>query len=210
MHTKRQVGLFFGTFNPIHVGHVIIANHLAECSSLDEVWFIVTPMSPHKTEDQILDNMDRYDMVKMAIEGYEKLQVSDIEFHLPRPNYTVTTLAHLEERYPNYQFSLIMGEDNLKSLHRWYNFETIIANYPIYVYPRISHGKIEENIARKVLHVPQPQGYKEYDINIQFVKAPIIELSSSYIRKAIKNGKNVGPMLDKKVWKWIDKNQFYL
>lgn len=210
MCNKKQVGLYFGTFNPIHIGHVIIANHLAEYSSLDEVWFVVTPMSPHKTEDRILDNMDRYDMVKMAIEGYEKLHVSDIEFHLPKPNYTITTLVHLEERHPNIQFSLIMGEDNLKSLHRWYNFETIINNYPILVYPRIAHGKIDENIARKVLRVPQPQGFKEYKANIQLVVAPIIELSSSFIRKGIKEGKNVIPMLDKKVWEYIDKNQFYL
>jgi len=209
MRSKKQVGLYFGTFNPIHIGHVIIANHLAEYSDLDEVWFVVTPMSPHKTKDRILDNMDRYDMVKMAIDGFEKLYVSDIEFHLPKPNYTITTLVHLEERHPNIEFSLIMGEDNLKSLHRWYNFETIIENYHILVYPRIADGKVDENIARQVLRVPQPQGFKELKANIQLVEAPIIELSSSFIRKAIKEGKNVVPMLDRKVWEWIDKNQFY-
>ncbi|HLW15204.1 MAG TPA: nicotinate (nicotinamide) nucleotide adenylyltransferase [Flavobacteriaceae bacterium] len=209
MSSKRQVGLYFGTFNPIHVGHVIIANHLVEYSDLDEIWFVVTPMSPHKTKDRILDNIDRYDMVKIAIEDYEKLHVSDIEFHLPKPNYTVTTLVHLEERHPNTHFSLIMGEDNLKSLHRWHNFETIIANYTILVYPRIAHGEIDESIAKNVLKVPQPQGFKEFEANIQFVEAPIIELSSSFIRNAIKEGKNVLPMLDKNVWEWIDKNQFY-
>ena len=210
MSNKRQVGLYFGTFNPIHIGHVIIANHLVEYSDLDEVWFIVTPMSPHKTKDRILDNMDRYDMVKMAIEGYEKLYVSDIEFHLPTPNYTTTTLAHIEERHPNTDFSLIMGEDNLKSLHRWYNFETIIANYNILVYPRIVDGKVDKNIPKNVLRVPQPQGFKELEANIRLVDAPIIELSSSFIRNAIKERKNVLPMLDKNVWEWIDKNLFYL
>lgn len=209
MRSKRQVGLYFGTFNPIHVGHVIIANHLVEYSDLDEVWFIVTPMSPHKTQDSILDNMDRFDMVKLAIEDYDKLYASDIEFHLPTPNYTVTTLAYLEERYPNTHFSLIMGEDNLKSLHRWYNFEAIISNYSILVYPRIADGKVDKNIAKNVLRVPQPQGYKELEASIQVVDAPIIELSSSFIRNAIKEGKNARPMLDKKVWEWIDKNLFY-
>lgn len=209
-HNKRQIGLYFGTFNPVHIGHVIIANHLVEYSALDEIWFVVTPMSPHKTEDRILDNIDRYDMVKMAIADYEKLQVSDIEFHLPKPNYTVTTLIHLEERHPNTQFSLIMGEDNLKSLHRWRNFETLIANYTILVYPRIAGGEIDENIEKQVLRVPQPQGFKEVKVNIQFVdNAPIIELSSSFIRQAIKEEKNVRPMLDKQVWEWVQKNQFY-
>lgn len=210
MCSKKQVGLYFGTFNPVHIGHVIIANHLAEYSDLDEVWFVVTPMSPHKTKDRILDNMDRYDMVKMAIEGFEKLYVSDIEFHLPKPNYTITTLVYLEERHPNIEFSLIMGEDNLKSLHRWYNFETIIKNYHIIVYPRIADGKVDDTIARQVLRVPQPQGFKELKANIQLIEAPIIEISSSFIRQAIKDGKNVIPMLDRKVWEWIDKNQFYL
>lgn len=207
--SKRQIGLYFGTFNPIHIGHVIIANHLVEYSDLDEVWFIVTPMSPHKTKDRILDNMDRYDMVKMAIADYEKLRVSDIEFHLPKPNYTVTTLVHLEERYPNTQFSLIMGEDNLKSLHRWRNFETLVANYNIIVYPRIAEGIIDKDIERQVLRVPQPQGYREVKARIQLIDAPIVELSSSFIRKAIKDEKNVLPMLDKQVLEWINKNQFY-
>src|SRR5690625_1449567 len=108
MCSKKQVGLYFGTFNPIHVGHVIIANHLAEYSSLDEVWFVVTPMSPHKTKDRILDNMDRYDMVKMAIEGYEKLHVSDIEFHLLKANYTITTFLYLNDRHSNIDCTLML------------------------------------------------------------------------------------------------------
>ncbi len=210
MNNKKQVGLYFGTFNPIHVGHVIIANHLAEYSDLDEVWFIVTPMSPHKTKDSILDNFDRYDMVKLAIEDFDKLRVSDIEFHLPKPNYTVTTLVHLEERHPNIQFSLIMGEDNLKSLHRWRNFEHLIDNYNIFVYPRIAEGDVDDDIQKQVLRVPQPQGFKEYKASIQLVDAPIVELSSSFIRQAIKERKNVQPMLDKRVWDWIQEKQFYI
>lgn len=207
---KKQIGLYFGTFNPIHIGHVIIANHLVEYSELEEIWFVVTPMSPHKTKDTILDNMDRYDMVKLALADYEKLQVSDIEFHLPTPNYTVTTLVHLEERHPNHQFSIIMGEDNLKSLHRWRNFEVLIENYPILVYPRMSEGDLDESIAKQVIRVPKPQGYTELKASIQLQDAPIIELSSSFIRQAIKQGKNVLPMLNKEVWEYIDRKRFYL
>src|SRR5690625_8042451 len=119
--------------------------------------FAVTPMSTNKIRNCILYNMDRYDMVKMAIEGFEKLYVSDIEFHLPKPNYTITTLVYLEERHPNIEFSLIMGEDNLKSLHRWYNFETIIKNYHIIVYPRIADEKVDDTIALHVLRFPNQQ-----------------------------------------------------
>src|SRR5690625_3288309 len=167
MLSKKQERIYLRKFKHVHIGHVIIANDLAEYRHLDEVVFVVTPMSTHKTKDRILDNMDRYDMVKMAIEGFEKLYVSDIEFHLPKPNYTITTLVYLEERHPNIEFSLIMGEDNLKSLHRWYNFETIIKNYHIIVYPRIADGKVDDTIARQDLRVPQPQGFIECKSNIQ-------------------------------------------
>lgn len=207
---KRQIGLYFGTFNPIHIGHIIIANHLAEYSDLDEVWFVVTPMSPHKIQSQILDNFDRYDMVNLAIEGYDKLRVSDIEFHLPKPNYTINTLVYLEELHPNTEFSLIMGEDNLKSLHRWRNFEELIKRYNILVYPRISKGEIDKSIAEQVIYAPVNQEIKKYSARIQLIAAPIVELSSSFIRNAIKEGKNIKPMLDRKVWDLIQEKQFYM
>src|SRR5699024_12147414 len=170
MCSKKQVGLYFGTFNPVHIGHVIIANHLAEYSDLDEVWFVVTPMNEHKIKDRILDNMDRYDMVKMAIEGFENLYVSDIEFHLPKPNYTITTLVYLEERHPNIEFSLIMGEDNLKSLHRGNNLETLIKNNNIFVFPLFAVGKENEIIVGQVLLFLQPQGFKKLKEIIHLLK----------------------------------------
>ncbi|MEX0287500.1 MAG: nicotinate (nicotinamide) nucleotide adenylyltransferase, partial [Flavobacteriaceae bacterium] len=139
-----KVGLYFGTFNPIHIGHLVIANYLVEFSGLDEVWFVVTPKSPFKVKKTLLDNNHRYQMVYEAVKEFPKLKPSKIEFDLPQPNYTVNTLAHLEEKHAEkYIFSLIMGEDNLKGFHKWKNYELILERYNLYVYPRVSSGKIE-------------------------------------------------------------------
>lgn len=192
----KQVGLFFGTFNPIHIGHLIIANHLVEFSDLDEVWFVITPQSPFKTKISLLDDHHRYQMVYEAVENYPKLKPSKIEFDLPQPNYTVNTLAHLGEKYGKaYQFSLIMGEDNLKSFHKWKNYETILEHYSLYVYPRISEGEIEHKF----------EGHPK----INRVDAPIMEISSTFIRREHKNGKNVRPLLPNAVWKYMDEMNFY-
>lgn len=192
----KQVGLFFGTFNPIHIGHLIIANHLVEFSDLDEVWFVITPQSPFKTKISLLDDHHRYQMVYEAVENYPKLKPSKIEFDLPQPNYTVNTLAHLGEEYGKaYQFSLIMGEDNLKSFHKWKNYETILEHYSLYVYPRISKGEIEHKF----------EGHPK----INRVDAPIMEISSTFIRREHKNGKNVRPLLPNAVWKYMDEMNFY-
>ena len=133
-----KIGLYFGTFNPIHVGHLIIANHMAEHSDLDEIWMVVTPHNPLKKKATLLDDYQRLNLVHLATEDYLKIKPSDIEFKLSQPNYTVNTLAHLQEKYPQHTFSLIMGEDNLKSLHKWKNYDVILQNYEVYVYPRIS------------------------------------------------------------------------
>ncbi len=190
-----KVGLFFGTFNPIHVGHLTIANHIAEYSDLDQVWFVVTPHSPFKKKNSLLDDHQRLEMVYRATKDYSKLKQSDIEFKLPQPNYTVNTLAHLEEKYPDYEFALIMGEDNLKSFHKWKNYQVILEMHDIYVYPRMSGGKVET----------------EFDEHptIHHIDAPIMELSSTFIRKSIKQGKNVRPMLPENVWEYLDEMNFY-
>ncbi len=190
-----KIGLYFGTFNPIHVGHLTIANHLAEYSDLDKVWFVVTPHSPFKKKNSLLDDRQRYEMVYRATEDYLKLEPSDIEFGLPQPNYTVNTLAYLQEKYPKHEFALIMGEDNLKSFHKWKNYEQILLNHHIYVYPRISSGSAMEKFA------DHPKVHK--------VEAPIMELSSTFIRKAIKDGKNIRPMLPENVWEYLDEMNFY-
>ncbi|HLT53066.1 MAG TPA: nicotinate (nicotinamide) nucleotide adenylyltransferase [Flavobacteriaceae bacterium] len=190
-----KVGLYFGTFNPIHIGHLAIANHMAEYSDLEQIWFVVTPQSPFKTKQSLLDNHQRFEMVYRATETYPKLKPSDIEFNLPQPNYTVNTLAYLQEKYPQHDFSLIMGEDNLKSLHKWKNYEVILEHHHVYVYPRISDGNIETQFDKHP--------------HIHLVNAPIMEVSSTFIRSAIKDRKNIRPLLPQPVWEYIDEMHFY-
>jgi nicotinate-nucleotide adenylyltransferase len=190
-----KIGLFFGTFNPIHIGHLTIANHIAEYSDLDQVWFVVTPHSPFKKKSSLLEDHQRLEMVYLATKDYPKLKQSDIEFKLPQPNYTINTLVYLEEQFPKHEFSLIMGEDNLNSFHKWKNFEVILKRYSIYVYPRISSDATKHKL----------ENHKK----IIRVDAPIMELSSTFIRKAIKGRKNIKPMLPEHVWNYLDEMNFY-
>jgi len=190
-----NIGLYFGTFNPIHVGHMIIANHIVEFSDLDEVWFVVTPHNPFKKKSTLLEDNHRLQMVRIATEDFPKLKPSNIEFNLPQPNYTVNTLTHLYEKYPQHHFSLIMGEDNLQSFHKWKNYENILKNHQLYVYPRVY-----ENHTKSKFHDHQ---------KVQFVNAPIVEISSTFIRKSIKEGKNITPLLPKSVWVYLDEMNFY-
>lgn len=190
------MGLYFGTFNPIHIGHLIIANHMVEFSDLDEVWFVVTPQSPFKVKKTLLDNNHRYQMVLEATADFPKLKPSTIEFKLPQPNYTIDTLAHLSEKYPvGHQFCLIMGEDNLKGFHKWKNYEVILEHYELFVYPRISEGKIEHQ-------------FKDHP-RVHKVNAPIMEISSTFIRREYKKGKNIRPLVPNAVWKYMDEMNFY-
>ena len=190
-----HVGLFFGSFNPIHIGHLIIANYLLEHSDLSQIWLVVTPHNPHKKKESLLDDYQRLHMVNLAIEDYLNIKSSTIEFGLPQPNYTVNTLAHLTEKFPNNQFSIIMGEDNLNTLHKWKNYNYILEYHQIYVYPRIHTVEVNNQF----LNHPK----------VQFSKAPIIEISSTFIRSEIKSNKNVRPLLPQKVWEYIDHNLFY-
>lgn len=190
-----KIGLYFGTFNPIHVGHMIIANHMAEHSDLGQIWMVVTPHNPLKQKSSLLDDYHRLHLVNLATEEYPKIKSSDIEFKLSQPNYTVNTLAHLKDKYPQHEFSLIMGEDNLNSLHKWKNYEFIIENHEIYVYPRLNSGEIDEQFVNH--------------FKIHRIGAPVIELSSTFIRECIKNKKNIRPLLPEKVWEYVDHNNFY-
>lgn len=190
-----KIGLYFGTFNPIHLGHLAIANHMAEYSDLDKIWMVITPHNPFKKKSSLLDNNHRYQMVLEAVEHYDKIAPSKVEFTLPQPNYTVHTLVHLEEKYPQHTFCLIMGEDNLKSLHKWKNYEVILEHHEVYVYPRISKGTVASQFDN------HPKIHK--------VAAPVMEISSTMIRNAIKEGKNIRPLLPPEVFAYIDEMNFY-
>ena len=191
----KKIGLFFGSFNPIHIGHLILANYILENTDMAELWFVVSPQNPFKEKKSLLKDYHRLNMVQLAVENYPKMRASNVEFSLSAPSYTTHTLAYLKEKYPKYSFSLIMGEDNLRSLPKWKNFESLIKNHQIIVYPRIGTEKIEE------LTFSQE--------NIHRISAPIIELSATEIRDMIKEGKNVRPMLPPEVFDFIDGSNFY-
>lgn len=192
----KKVGLYFGTFNPIHIGHLAIANHMVEFSDLEEVWLVITPRSPFKTKNTLLEDHHRYQMVYEATKDYEKLSPSKIEFNLPQPNYTIHTLAHLFEKYGDtYDFSLIMGEDNLKGFHKWKNYKEILDNHHIYVYPRISTSTGDPK-------------FKDHP-KVLWIDAPIMEISATFIRNQHREGKNIRALLPDAVWKYLDEMNFY-
>lgn len=191
----QQIGLFFGTFNPIHNGHLILANHFAEHTDLDQIWFVITPQNPFKQKLSMLSNNHRLELVYRATKDYPALQPSTIEFDLPTPNYTCDTLIRLEEKYPDKEFALIIGEDNLASFHKWKNYEVILERYPLYVYPRNGAETPSEALTK----------YK----SIHLVDAPKVEIASSQIREWIKAGKNVRPLLPLESWEYLDEMNFY-
>lgn len=168
---------------------------MAEYSDLDQIWMVVTPHNPHKKKRSLLEDHHRLTLVRIAVEEYPKLKASDIEFGLPQPNYTVNTLAYLEEKYPHHEFALIMGEDNLKSFTKWKNYEVIAERHNLYVYPRISKGTVDPDWENhpKVYHIG----------------APIMEISATAIRKGIAAGKNIRPLLPHDVWVYLDEMNFY-
>ena len=196
----KKIGLFFGSFNPIHIGHLILANYILEHSDMQELWFVVSPQNPFKDKKSLLKDHNRLDMVQLAIKNYPKMRASNVEFSLPTPSYTIDTLTYLQEKHPDYSFSLIMGEDNLKSLHKWKNYELLLQNYQVIVYPRIFGEDISSS--------PNVTQLKNHH-NIHKIDAPIIELSATEIRDMIKSGKNVRPMLPPEVFEYLDGSSFY-
>lgn len=190
----KKTGLFFGSFNPIHVGHLILAEYFATQTGLDEVWLVVTPQNPLKKKDSLLDQYLRLDLVNRAIADNPRLRSSNIEFQLPKPSYTIHTLIHLEEKYPDRQFSLIMGEDNLVSLPRWKNFEELLRRFEIWVYPRV--GQVATELAG------HPQ--------VHLVQAPVIEISSTQIRENLRTGKSVRYLLPEQIHDYVIKEQLYI
>ena len=192
----KKVGLFFGSFNPIHIGHLILANYILENSDMAELWFVVSPQNPFKDKKSLLSDHNRLDMVQLAVKNYPNMRVSNVEFSLPKPSYTIDTLTYLKEKYPDHSFALIMGEDNLKGLPKWKNSDKLIENYQIIVYTRLFEGEKQE------------KEFSKHD-HISMINAPIIELSATEIRNMIKNGKNVRPMLPPEVFDYLDGSNFY-
>lgn len=188
-----KTGLFFGSFNPIHTGHLIIANYMAHFTDLDEVWLVVSPHNPLKNRKGLSNMYDRLEMARLATENSQKLKVSDIEFGLPQPSYTIDTLIYLQEKYPGRSFTLIMGADNLASFKKWKNYEVLLKNYSIYVYPRPG-ANIDE--------------WKSHP-SITITDTPLIEISSTFIRRSIKEGKNVQYFLPDPVLAFIDNKSMY-
>ena len=188
-----KVGLFFGSFNPIHVGHMILANYMASFTDIDEVWFVVSPHNPLKEKASLLHQNQRLHMVNLAIDNIPVFKSSNIEFSLPQPSYTINTLAHLKEKFPKHQFSLIIGEDNLYSFKKWKNYEEILNKYHLYVYPRPGCD------ASELKNHP----------NVTFTNAPLVDISSTFIRQAIKDKKDVSLFMPKPVAAYVSEMNFY-
>lgn len=189
---SKKIGLFFGSFNPVHIGHMIIANYMVTRAGLDEVWIVVSPQNPLKDKRSLANDHDRLHLVNLAIGENTRIKVSNIEFQLPRPSYTIDTLTYLEERYPQHQFILLMGGDSLATLEKWKNHEKIVE-HTIYVYkrPGISGG-IYENHA-----------------NVHYMDAPMLDISATYIRDCLKNGYSVEYLVPDRVFEYLTNNKLY-
>lgn len=194
-----KVGLYFGSFNPVHIGHMAIAGYMTEFAGLDQVWFVVSPHNPLKKKETLLADHHRLYMSQLAIGDNDKLKASDIEFKMPVPSYTIDTLTYLKEKYQKNEFCLVMGEDNLFTLHKWKNAADLVSKYPIYVYPRADSKKPASLLFDRILSAA----------DIHRVNAPLMEISGTFIRNGIKNGKDMSYFLPEPVWKYIKEMHFY-
>ena len=188
-----KVGLFFGSYNPIHIGHLAIANYMVEYGPINQLWFVVTPHNPLKNKNNLLDDYQRFELVNRAIGNDYRFRASDIEFRLPKPSYTVNTLAYLKEKYPTYEFYLIMGADNYVTMKKWKNWEILIRDFHFLVYPRPGYDHSSIDLGN----------------NFEIIDAPNIEISSTFIRGAIAKGKDIRHFLPHKVYEYIDEMGFY-
>lgn len=193
MSERKKIALFFGSFNPLHIGHMILANYLVEFTNCDQLWFVISPQNPHKERAGLLDATHRYAIVERAVYDDNRFKVSKIEFSMPVPSFTCDTMVRLVEKYPDYDFSLLIGEDNLKNFHKWKNAAYMVENFHFYVYPRA--GSAESDWLNHT--------------SFTKINAPEIEISSSFIRKAIKEKKDVSWYMPEKAWQYIDEMNFY-
>lgn len=196
---NKPTGLFFGSFNPVHIGHMAIANYMVEFTEMEQIWFVVSRQNPLKEKAGLLPEYQRLELVHLAIGDDLRFRASNIEFTLPVPSYTINTLAYLGEKYPDRDFALIMGADNFLTLPKWKNYREIVENYSLYVYPRPEISLQEELLA----------SYKKQGAKIEITKAPLMEISSSFIRSAIKEGKEVDYFLPEKVYSYIREMHFF-
>jgi nicotinate-nucleotide adenylyltransferase len=187
-----KIGLYFGSFNPVHSGHLIIANHILNETDLEKIWFVVSPQNPFKTNHTLLNEYNRLHLLKIATEDDPRMKVSDIEFSLPKPSYTTVTLAHLQEKYPDHSFFIIMGSDSFQNLHKWKNYEAIVKHYPIYVYPR-PEFPVENHVKAK----------------LTIVNAPLLQISATDIRNLVRQNKSIRYMVPEKVREEIEKGAYY-
>ncbi|MBA4053106.1 MAG: nicotinic acid mononucleotide adenylyltransferase [Marivirga sp.] len=194
MNAPQKIGLFFGSFNPIHIGHLIVANLMVESTDLKKVWFVVSPHNPLKPSKGLLHEFDRYDMVRAAVHDNYKLEVSDVEFHLPKPSYTINTLAHLHEKHPEKEFRIIIGEDNLQNFTKWKNYKQILDHYGLYVYPRPG---------------TQLSELKTHP-SVTLVNAPMLDISATFIRSCIRNKQSVRYLVPDAVEEMIRAKGYYL
>lgn len=190
-----KISLFFGSFNPIHIGHLIIANTIVEQADVDQVWFVISPQNPFKSSNSLLHEFDRMDMVERAIEDNFNLRACDVEFNMPKPSYTIDTLTYLTSKYPTHQFRLIIGEDNLKNFHKWKNHTAILDFYGLDVYPR-PLSQLNDEIKNHP--------------NVRMVQAPLLDISATYIRNAIRSGKSVKYIVHDKVESYIHDKKLYI
>ncbi len=189
-----KIGLYFGSFNPIHTGHLIIANFIVNNSDVEQVWLVVSPQNPFKTSTVLLNEYERLYLVRLAVEDEPQLRVSDVEFKLPKPSYTIDTLVYLEEKYPQHEFSIIMGSDSFENLDKWKNANVLKKKYPIIVYQRPGH-LVDLNVSRE--HKPL------------VLQAPLLEISATMIRKNISQGKSIRYLVPEKVREEIEKGGYY-
>ncbi|MEP6645775.1 MAG: nicotinate (nicotinamide) nucleotide adenylyltransferase [Saprospiraceae bacterium] len=194
MPLPRKIGLFFGSFNPIHTGHLIIAEYMAGLPDLEQVWFVVSPHNPLKNRATLANDFDRLHMVTLAIDDNTKLRVSNIEFSLPKPSYTIDTMAYLHEKYPEHTFSLVMGSDNAESIHKWKNFEILLARYTIHVYQRPGSERLSP---------------PEQASDIRFHQVPMLDISSTFIRQRIAAGLSIRYMVPDSVYQFLDGSRLY-
>ncbi len=194
-----KIGLYFGSFNPVHIGHMAIAGYMTEFGGLDQVWFVVSPHNPLKKKETLLDDHHRLHMVRLAIGDNDRIKSCDIEFKLPIPSYTIDTLTYLGEKYSKNEFCLVMGQDNLITLHKWKNANELVRRCPIYVYPRPDTEKPMSQLLNQLLLAA----------DIREVNAPLMDISSTFIRQGIKNGKDMSYFLPQPVWKYIKEMHFY-